>query len=601
MLNRFLHRVAPVVVAWAVAAQSHAAVTLHVSPEGDDANDGSPSQPVATLAAAQRLARRAIAERPQAVRVEIAPGAYFLEETLVFGNEDAGPTAERSVAYAAVGGDVVLSGARRITGWREEGERWVAEVKIAPGAPAFRDLWVNGQRAVRARTPNDGYFRVEAAGPDNRTSFTAAQGELVDIAKPQTAEAVLLHDWSTSRVPLASIDAGSRTYGVIAPLGGEAAQFAITNFEPHPRYFIENAPELLDAPGEWHLDEAAGKLYYLPRDGETINRVEATAPRLERLLVVRGQGELPVQHLRFEGLTFAYSRWELPPYGYAGIQSHVYERRTAADDRQTIPMAAAVEIDRAQDCQFANCRFMHLAACGLKVAQSQNVHIDSCRFQDVGGDGVLIGARNDGQMPPTAQISITDCLIENCGVNFFGAVGLWIGFASDTLVAHNELRNLPYTGVSAGWRWDDTPSNCQGNRIESNHIHHAMQILSDGGGIYTLGRQPGTRLAANFIHDIPLNAGRAESNGIFMDEGSTEITVEDNTICGVARSPIRFHRAGKNLVRNNRLAAPPGVPTFMYNATDASLIDRVDNDEISDADWQAPADDSARSTAGPRR
>jgi hypothetical protein len=125
-----------------------------------------------------------------------------------------------------------------------------------------------------------------------------------------------------------------------------------------------------------------------------------------------------------------------------------------------------------------------------------------------------------------------------------------------------------------------------------------MQQLSDGGGIYTLGRQPDTRLLRNLIHDVPVNAGRAESNGIFMDEGSTEIVVEDNTIYNIAQSPIRFHRAGKNTIIENRLVAKPGIPTFSYLAADPAQMVMRDNEEITADPWEPPADDPARNEAG---
>jgi hypothetical protein len=503
--------------------------------------------------------------------------------------------------YAADrGGDVLLSGGRRIAGWRQVGERWIAKSPPAGAGPPVRDLWINGRRAIRARAPNAGYFRVERAGPDNRTSFVVAPADLLALAEPQAAEAAFLHDWSMSRVRLSAVDANTRSYAFNAPIGADMPQFAITNFEPHPRYFVENAAELLDAPGEWHFDEEQGEIHYLPRDGETIDAVEAIVPRLEQLVVVRGEEGRPAENLRFEGLTFAHSCFQLPPYGYVGIQSSWHERRTTPDDHAGVTMTAAVLIDNARSCRFSKCKFEHLAACGLHLDRCAQVRVDRCRFRDLGGDGLLIGSRDVNEQHVTRDVTVEDSLIEDCGVTFFGAVGLWIGFARDAVIQYNELRNLPYTGISVGWRWDDSPTPCRGHAIRGNHIHDVMQQLSDGGGIYTLGRQPGTRLSGNVIHDVPVNVGRAESNGVLMDEGSTEICVDGNTIYGVARSPIRFHRAGPNTVANNRLAAAPGTPTFMYNATDPSVMTFENNQEISDASWRPPPEDGAAQAAGPR-
>jgi len=194
---------------------------------------------------------------------------------------------------------------------------------------------------------------------------------------------------------------------------------------------------------------------------------------------------------------------------------------------------------------------------------------------------------------------VENCTIERCAQTYFGGVGIWIGMAANTIVRNNEVRDLPYTGISVGWSWKPNPTMCRGNQIAYNNIHHVMQRLSDGGGIYTLGWQPGTRLIGNVIHDIPVNAGRAESNVMFLDQGTTDLEVKENTIYHVARSPIRFNMAGKNTISHNRLALAPGTPTFQYTETKASDMTFVDNEVIENAAWEPPAGDEAVKRAGP--
>jgi hypothetical protein len=175
-------------------------------------------------------------------------------------------------------------------------------------------------------------------------------------------------------------------------------------------------------------------------------------------------------------------------------------------------------------------------------------------------------------------------LVETCGQELFGAVGVWVGLAAKTTIARNEIRSLPYTGVSVGWMWWNPQSRpeprqtpCRENTVEQNHIHHVMQTLSDGGGIYTLGDQPDSFLRGNVIHDVPANVGRAESNGMFLDQGTGEFVIEDNLIYGIDRSPLRFHKGWKNLVRNNTLAVRKGVPVVRYNDTRQERIVLEDN------------------------
>lgn len=182
--------------------------------------------------------------------------------------------------------------------------------------------------------------------------------------------------------------------------------------------------------------------------------------------------------------------------------------------------------------------------------------------------------------------------IHDCGQLYHGCVGIWLGITEGTTVSHNEISRLPYTGISVGWMWNTSPTPCRQNTIAHNHIHHIMQVLSDGGGIYTLGRQPGTVLRGNLIHDVSLNAGRAESNGLFIDEGSSELLIEQNVIYNIARSPIRFHKAEGNTVRENVLVTSDAIPPFRYNSTDERSMVYDANVVHDSASWPPPRHDT---------
>ncbi|MCA9259908.1 MAG: hypothetical protein KDA61_11940, partial [Planctomycetales bacterium] len=345
-------------VAPLVSAES---ITLHVSSGGDVSGDGAQASPFGSLADAQRRVRQLVAAgSATSIRVEISAGDYLLDAPWTLTAEDASPACP--VAYVGVDDvredsarrGVVISGGMSAGAWSEEAARWEATLPSLDATNAsqpnssalrIRDLWVGGRRATRCRAPNDGYFRIAAAGPDRRTSFSVEPGDLLDLAHPDEAEAVYLHDWSISRAPLESIDASALSYKTTANIGGDMPQFAIGSFEPHARYFIEGALETLDAPGEWHADRSSRKLLYIPREDDD-PRLAAVVPRLDQLLVVRGDDRGAASHLTFENLTFRYSRFELPPFGYAGIQSNWYERRQTRDDFAGISMRAAVELDR---------------------------------------------------------------------------------------------------------------------------------------------------------------------------------------------------------------------------------------------------------------
>ncbi len=168
-------------------------------------------------------------------------------------------------------------------------------------------------------------------------------------------------------------------------------------------------------------------------------------------------------------------------------------------------------------------------------------------------------------------------MIEHCGQQFYGFIGIWGGLVANTNIFRNEIRNLPYTGISVGWMWSPEPTQCKENIISGNHIHHILNKLSDGGGIYNLGLQPKSVISNNLIHDVKLNAGRAESNGMFLDEGITGIVVENNIVYNIARSPLRFHKASKNIVRNNVFECSQDIPPIRYNRTEESNIQKIEN------------------------
>ena len=219
----------------------------------------------------------------------------------------------------------------------------------------------------------------------------------MSLADPQTAEVVFLHDWSISRVRFGIDRRGSpQLSNSPTRLARLPRIFAISNFEAHPRYFVENAPELLDAPGEWFLDEAKGELKYIPRDGEKIETAEFIAPRLEQLLIIRGETGKPVENICFEGLTFSYARFDIPRHGYGGVQATLHEKRSEANDRTKSFPTAAVMLDRAPGCRFKNCRFEHLGGTGLMHAHCQDTRIERSTFSDIGGNGIMIGSLSGG-------------------------------------------------------------------------------------------------------------------------------------------------------------------------------------------------------------
>lgn len=628
LTGAFLPGIAP-------AQERDAPLEWHVAVDGSDAQPGSGNKPFATIQRAlDELARRRAASDHRPASVVLHEGTYEIAKPLRIDSQHSSPTGSLTLR-AADAAKPVISGGRRLAGWsrNEDGSLSLRLPPASAGPWTFRELFVNDARRPRARHPNEGFLRIAETSPDKRSGFTWKAGDLPS-AMTGTAELVFLHDWSISRVAVQAFDHTSHRLTTRDPIGLGFNVFQVDFFEPHPRYFIENHPALLDAPGEWYLQEETGVLTYRPLPGETASTIRAVAPALPALLSVHGSDESPVRNVHLRGITFAHASWSLLPGGYAGLQATVHERRdiglggpaleaamvaqypAGSPERDTgravTMLPAAVDFERVEECSVVDCRVARVGMSGLAFgSRTHRCRIEGCVIEDIAGNCVNIGEttsrlienRTWWQAAPGQAAShhlIVNNRIQRGGREFFGAVGIWVGIAHDIRIAHNEIRDLPYTGVSVGWMWSPTPTPAANNIIESNHIHHVMQTMSDGGGIYTLGRQPGSTLARNHIHDVPVNQGRAESNGLFIDEGTDDFTIVGNLIYGTTRSPVRFNMAGQNIVRENVLVvAAKETPPIAYNLTDPKLIRQAGNDVPIQAVFDPARYQSMIDAAGP--
>lgn len=588
--------------------------SVHVAVDGEDANPGTDALPVATLMAAQQRVRQHLRENPQRdVTVWIHDGVYRITEPLVFTREDSAADGFTVTWMAAGDSAPTISGGKPITGWKEHADgSFRTTIENLTEEWEFRELFINGKRRPRARHPNSGYARIEAAGRDKKSYFIFKPQDIPDVLTGELAttglELVFLHDWSVSRVPVQTIDHAERIVRLQFPVGNPHAYFHMMGWEPQPRYWVENHPSLLDAPGEWYLDRETGVLTYLPVEGELVDSLDAIAPYARSLMKVTGEPGNPIRGLRFHRLNFEHMAWPLPLEGYAGVQATSHQDPRGGEPGMNRIMApAAILFDWAEDCVFSENAVRHIGGSGVwfRRGASRN-RIAGNLIDDISGNGLMIGeTRETRSSAVTATANrIEDNIVQRCGMQFHGAVGIWIGYAAETEVKHNLIRHLPYTGISAGWKWSSEPSPSRHTKLVANHIHDVMQMLNDGGGIYTLGFQPESLFADNLIHGIPINAGHAESNGIFFDQGSSGMRVSNNALYHIACSPIRFNvkeaNTGVLLERNLLVVSDADTPPIQYGSSIEDNVSLEDNNIIA-ADEFDPSDFAAfRERVGPR-
>jgi len=303
----------------------HAApVTFHISPSGNDASPGTAARPFRTFPRAQQAVREVMRYEPETaiygddVSVVVHGGTYRLVAPLAFGPADGGNANRRVIWKAAPGETPVISGGRRITGWAK-GERgvWTARLPdVAAGRWYFRQLFVNGRRRTRARTPNEGFLTVD--GPitlDKPSVFRPRKGDIRrEWVERGDVEMVALQKWAELRMPMKEVrEAGRDGEPALIALSGTTPA---SNREDNARYWLENAADMLDAPGEWFLDRATGVLSYIAMPGEDMRKAVVVAPRLTQLLRIAGDAKTrSVVNLHFKGLVFTEADWDLPPEG----------------------------------------------------------------------------------------------------------------------------------------------------------------------------------------------------------------------------------------------------------------------------------------------
>lgn len=560
-----------------------------VAPNGNDANPGTADAPLATVHKARDCVRKLVAAGlKKDVTILIRGGTYFLEEPLVLGPQDSGTT-EHAIRYQACPGEKVrLSGGRVIKGWtRQTGGKWTIDLpEVRSGSWRFRQLFADGQRLGRARFPNgDELLRVRSVSKDVKRIVVDQDPGVSNLAG-KDAELVMIQNWSISRDPI--VRSEGATLHVAVPMGWIGHGHATTASRNKPCW-MENAPEFVDRPGEWYLDRKTGRLTLMSDEGENPNGKRFVAPRLDRLLCIEGTPDAPVRNVHFQGLTFEHVAWELPKIGYMGIQAGHHGSVLHKEPLYVLP--PAIGMIHARGCGLERCCVRHTGASGIGVgiACRENTII-GCMLTDIGGNGIMIGWRGKGKTDVPNMIDkvtlsadwkdpadvptgnqVSNCVLTDCAAVNFGCVGVYDAFCVGTRITHNWVKDMPYTGISIGFKWDTSPTTQRDCLVAYNHIHDCMQKLADGGGIYTLGLQPGTVLRGNHIHDIHRSQyahGGAPNNGIFFDQGSKGFLVEGQIIYNAHGGAIRFNQTNKQNLswKDNHFDVKPSDPKFPKEA-----------------------------------
>lgn len=565
---------------------------LYVSLEGSDgwtglvpeANADRTDGPLASVSAAKRIVfdmiRRGMVKRR--ITVWIRGGRYPLRSPLAFDAYESG-----EVTFASYPGEeAIFDGGARITDWRacevHGRTAWSADVSAILESlrdMPFRSLFVNGERRARTRLPKAGMFGIAGTGAAQEAgifagarTFTAREDDFGHFRNLNDVEVVVLHAWVEERMPVRSYDPVTRSVS--------CSRSSLMGLSKGTQYYVENAFEAMTEPGDWYLDRPSKTLFYIPNEGETLGSCEVVVPVVLQFLRVTGDlemnGAATVTGLRFERLRFEYSDWVQPEawcdwYDPATPRSSWHLRDSArhfikndggdpGDEKASNPQGAynvpgVLHFEAAQNCSVEDCRIAHIGFYGIDLREGcTGFRLIGNTITDMGAGGI----KTDGGGPQSAvhrrngKHRITDNTIQAGGRVFTSAMGVISMFSDMNIIAHNHISDLYQSGISIGWRWDYEEQVARDHLVEKNLVHTLGQgVLSDMGGIYTLGVLSGTTIRGNLIYDM--QSGGYGACGIYLDGASSNLLIEGNIVHSVGES-VSMNRGRSNIFRCNIFA-----------------------------------------------
>lgn len=571
--------VAVLSLAWGLSAT---AAEIWISPAGNDKNPGTKEKPVASARIALRMARelRRLNDPSVAggIQIILKKGTYNLSEPIFVRPEDSGTPSSPTVIRSEAGGRAVLSGGIGIKAWRKaapvipglpekaKGNVWVADAPVSGGDLLnFRQLWVNNRKAVRARDLNAPQMNRILSWDKASESCRIPLPQVKGLENAEGLEMFIHQWWAIAMLRVKTIEPEGKS----ARLSFYQPESHIQSEHPWPApwisektgnsaFFLSNAIQFLDEPGEWFLDRKNRKLYYWPRKEEDLAKAEVVVPVLETLVKIQGTAERPVSYITFKDVAFQHTGWLRPSKaGHVPLQAGMYlldayklkvagtpEKKNLENQGWVGRPESAVDVSFSNHTAFEGCNFEHLASTGLDLKRGNlNDRIEGNLFKDIGGNAILAGTFSDEAFEShlaynpadlrevTAGTEIVNNLITDVTNEDWGCVGIGAGFVRDIKIEHNDISEIAYSGISVGWGWTKDINVMRNNVIRANRIHRYGRQMYDVAGIYTLSAQPGSSITENYVDSIykaPYSHDPHHWFYLYTDEGSAYFTVKDN-------------------------------------------------------------------------
>lgn len=504
---------------------------IYISPNGKDNGTGSKDNPFATFERVKQEIEDVHDGMTGNIIVNVMPGEYFIDNSLVFTNEHGGKNNHHLIIRGAdENNKPVISGGMKIDSW-SLWQNGIYRTKLE-NVKSVRNLYVDGYPAVRARSQYL-YEVLDLIRLTNDTAvlsgFTVLPNYLPNqFSNVKDLEVVWQMEWACSRSLVENIEYAEDklTFIMKQPYFSYTTGTPSIDVGPGQKFYIENAIELLDEPGEFCYDSSEKYLYYKPRNGKSPLQSEVYIGLTEGLVKVEGTSDDVVQNIVFENLEFKYGAWQyVSNYGLTSIQADTIVGNN--NERQLLH--AQFQVNNARGIKIKNCTFACLGSSAL--AMTDNVAdsvVDGSDFRDISGAAISIGnskhvESTDGKII-CKNIRVSNNVMQRVAYEYKSCVAIMAYYTNAIEIVHNDMRDLPYTGISAGWGWGVYDSPYSGNiKISNNYIEDVCKVLSDGSHIYTLGAMPNSEVSYNYTRRSGDWRG-----GIYTDSGSAYLHIHHN-------------------------------------------------------------------------
>ncbi|MGQ7869216.1 right-handed parallel beta-helix repeat-containing protein [Sunxiuqinia sp. sy24] len=522
-------------------------ISFYIAPDGSDENPGTIKKPFATFERAQEAVRAV--DKKGDVIVYVRGGKYALKHTVEFDSRDSG-AGDGKIIFQAYEGEIpIISGGERVTDWTFH-DTAQNIYKAYVGSRDFRQLYVNGDGAIRARYPNKEsdttfgpYLRLKGADvKQQQYKIPLEDWNIVkEVTNLHALELVAQPHWIHHNARYESHVIDGDQVAIIPAASERLSCFNKgAGYFNNAAYHFENALELIDADGEWYLDRDEGMLYYKAPKGMDMIRANIEIPVLEVLFSVVGKPTNQVNNLEFRGLTFECTNWLSP--SEVGLSATQFVQPYSQFNNRTygnrMYPQAAIKVMHANKLAIRNSVIRNTGAHGIQFFQNvDDADIEGNVITNIGANGIELDAHGNMNAKDDELSSCTaiwNNKISRCGRSYSNGGGILAHNVSGLVIECNEVFDMPYSGMQIGDQpggYNDT--GCHSNMIRYNHVHHCMQLHDDGGGIYTLGgNQRGTIIAENYLHHINRSkwAGNWHVDAIYLDNYTQFIEVKNNVV-----------------------------------------------------------------------